>query len=118
MIFQLNENWEIIRQEVMELHSAMIAYYRQSKKHLQQVSQEGEVICMWMQPRPSLLCAGKKFKKSTEKDKNDMEFVPTNLHIQQMKVTTGESMCISNTNDIFVNKFQYICLKTIIQFCS
>ena len=37
-----------------------------------------------------MLHAGRKYKKSIEKDKSTLEFVPTNLHIQQMKVTDGE----------------------------
>ena len=43
-----------------------------------------------------MLHAGRKYKKSIEKDKSILEFVPTNLHIQQMKVTDGEKdgMCI------------------------
>jgi len=48
--------------------------------------------------------AGRKFKKSVEKDKSTLEFAPTNLHIQQMKVTVGESMNIL----IVLDEIQYV----------
>ena len=66
---QLLENWEIARQEVMLEHSAMMMQYRQNKSGLQ-----------------AQLEAGVTFKKSLAKSEADMEFVPVNLHIQEMKV--------------------------------
>ena len=82
----------------------MIAYYRDCKKNLQLLMQQGEQNCGG-EPRPSMLHAGRKFKKSIEKDKTTLEFAPTNLHIQQMKVTEGEkeSTCQCKFNAIAEN---------------
>ena len=33
---------------------------------------------------------GKLFKKSVVKDKPQLEFIPVNLHVQEMKVSVGE----------------------------
>ena len=35
--------------------------------------------------------AGIKFKKSTSKGEGELDFVPVNLHVQQMKVTSEET---------------------------
>ena len=72
-----------------------------------------------------ILCAGRKFKKSIEKDKTTLEFAPTNLHIQQMKVTVGEreSMCqcisfiVCIFNEILCN-YNIIILNTVVCICS
>ena len=66
---QLIEEWEIARQEVMLEHSTMVSQYRENKSGLQ-----------------AQLEAGVTFKRSTSKSTPELEFVPVNLHIQQMKV--------------------------------
>ncbi|XP_065884810.1 inositol polyphosphate-4-phosphatase type I A-like [Dysidea avara] len=70
----LNEHWEIVRQEVIEVHGTMMAHYREVKKHMEKFLQQGE----------------RKFKKSVEKQDDLLEFVPTNLHIQQMCVAEAD----------------------------
>ena len=42
---QLNEHWEIVRQEVIEVHGTMMAHYREVKKHMEKFLQQG-VLCM------------------------------------------------------------------------
>ena len=69
VLVQLSEDWEIARQEVMLEHSAMVSQYRQNKSGLQ-----------------AQLEAGVTFKKSTSKSEAELDFVPVNLHVQEMKV--------------------------------
>lgn len=66
---QLCEDWEIARQEVMLEHSAVVSQYRENRSGLQ-----------------AQMEAGITFKKSILKSVAELEFVPVNLHIQQMKV--------------------------------
>ncbi len=54
-------------------HQRLVQHYRESKSGLQ-----------------AQLEAGITFKKSTAKGSSDLDFVPVNLHIQQMKVTSEE----------------------------
>jgi inositol polyphosphate-4-phosphatase len=68
----LKEDWEISRQEVMYEHSEMIAYYR------------SELSCMEQEQ-----AKGFTFKKSTEKGAAGYEFIPTNLHVQYLRVEEG-----------------------------
>ena len=51
-------------------HSNMVSQYRQNRSGLQ-----------------AQLEAGVTFKKSVAKSEGDLEFVPVNLHVQEMKVT-------------------------------
>jgi hypothetical protein len=50
-------------------HSRLVQYYREIKSGLQ-----------------AQVEAGMTFKKSTKKGSEDLDFIPVNLHIQQMKV--------------------------------
>lgn len=69
----LKEHWEIVRQEiVMELRN-LVQYYEKSCEALR-VEME----------------SGKLFKKSVTKDNHLLEFVPVNLHIQEMKVSQNK----------------------------
>ena len=52
-------------------HSRLVQYYREIKSGLQ-----------------AQVEAGITFKKSTKKGSEDLDFVPVNLHIQQMKVNS------------------------------
>lgn len=47
---------------------ALIAHYERNREELQVVSESGKL-----------------FKKSVDKDNSKMEFVPVNLHIQELK---------------------------------
>ena len=67
-------DWEIVRQDVMLEHKQLMHIYQESKTGLQ-----------------AKLEAGIKFKKSTSKSELELDFVPVNLHIQQMKVTAKET---------------------------
>jgi inositol polyphosphate-4-phosphatase len=69
----LRQGWEIARQEVALVHSEMISQYKENCSGLQ-----------------AQLEAGVTFKKSTAKGMPELDFVPVNLHIQQMKVGRGE----------------------------
>ncbi|CAI8032215.1 Type II inositol 3,4-bisphosphate 4-phosphatase [Geodia barretti] len=69
----LRQEWEIGRQEVALVHSEMISQYKENCSGLQ-----------------AQLEAGVTFKKSTAKGMPELDFVPVNLHIQQMKVGRGE----------------------------
>ena len=71
---QLVMDWEIVRQDVMLEHKQLMHIYQESKTGLQ-----------------AKLEAGIKFKKSTSKSELELDFVPVNLHIQQMKVTAKET---------------------------
>ena len=71
---QLITDWEIVRQDVMLEHRQLMHLYQESKTGLQ-----------------AKLEAGIKFKKSTSKGEGELDFVPVNLHIQQMKVTAEET---------------------------
>ena len=55
-------------------HKKLVQHYRVSKSGLQ-----------------AQLEAGITFKKSTSKSVPELDFVPVNLHIQQMKVTAKET---------------------------
>ena len=55
-------------------HKQLMHLYQESKTGLQ-----------------AKLEAGIKFKKSTSKGDRELDFVPVNLHIQQMKVTGEET---------------------------
>ena len=55
-------------------HHRMVQHYRESKSGLQ-----------------AQLEAGITFKKSTAKGASDLDFVPVNLHIQQLKVVSEET---------------------------
>lgn len=66
----LHEQWEIAKQEVMIEHQTMVSQYRESRSGLQ-----------------AQLEAGMTFKKSTSKGVAELDFVPVNLHIQEMRVT-------------------------------
>ncbi|XP_019863241.1 PREDICTED: type I inositol 3,4-bisphosphate 4-phosphatase-like [Amphimedon queenslandica] len=69
----LSEHWEIIRQEVcLELRN-LIEHYSSSREAMQVEAELGRL-----------------FKKSVIKDKNTLEFVPVNLHVQEMKVSVGK----------------------------
>lgn len=57
-------------------HKQLMHIYQESKTGLQ-----------------AQLEAGIKFKKSTSKSEVELDFVPVNLHIQQMKVTALETEC-------------------------
>ncbi len=61
------------RQDVMLDHSTMVSYYRDVLKEMDQ-----------------LQAGGFTFKKSTEKGAMGYEFVPTNLHVQYMRVELEE----------------------------
>lgn len=74
VLVQLSEDFEIARQEVMLEHSAMVSQYRQNKSGLQ-----------------AQLEAGVTFKKSTSKSEAELDFVPVNLHVQEMKVIDGSA---------------------------
>ena len=63
-----------MRQEVMLEHSAMVSHYRESRSGLQ-----------------ARLESGINFKKSINKSVSELEFVPVNLHIQQMKAAVEGS---------------------------
>lgn len=71
---QLNQEWEINKQAVMMEHQRLVQHYRESKSGLQ-----------------AQLEAGITFKKSTAKGSSDLDFVPVNLHIQQLKVIGEET---------------------------
>lgn len=68
---QLCQDWEIPRQDVMYEHSRLMQCYRETKSGLQ-----------------AQVEAGLTFKKSTKKGSEELDFVPVNLHIQQMKVNS------------------------------
>ena len=55
-------------------HKQLMHIYQESKTGLQ-----------------AKLEAGIKFKKSTSKGESELDFVPVNLHVQQMKVTAEET---------------------------
>lgn len=65
----LCQDWEISRQDVMLEHRQLVQYYSEKRSGLQ-----------------AQVEAGMMFKKSTKKGAEDLDFVPVNLHIQQMKV--------------------------------
>lgn len=67
----LCQDWEIPRQDVMLEHNRLVQYYRATRSGLQ-----------------AQVEAGVTFKKSTKKTSEDLDFVPVNLHIQQMKVNS------------------------------
>ena len=73
-LLQLVTDWEIVRQDVMLEHKQLMHNYQESKTGLQ-----------------AKLEAGIKFKKSVSKSEIELDFVPVNLHIQQMKVTAKET---------------------------
>ncbi|XP_064405086.1 inositol polyphosphate-4-phosphatase type I A-like [Halichondria panicea] len=73
-INRLNQEWEINKQAVMVEHQRVVQHYRESKSGLQ-----------------AQLEAGITFKKSTAKGSSDLDFVPVNLHIQQLKVVSEET---------------------------
>ena len=90
---QLRQEWEIARQEVMLVHSEMVSQYRENRSGLQvspipipPVSHSHTLS--HRSPPQAQLEAGVTFKKSTAKGVAELDFVPVNLHIQQMKVKT------------------------------
>lgn len=63
-------------------HSRLVQYYREAQSGLQ-----------------AQVEAGITFKKSTKKSSEELDFVPVNLHVQQMKILSevtdnkGEKKC-------------------------
>ena len=66
---QLVEEWEMIRQEVVLDHFTSITHYREVLVEMEKLQGEGIT-----------------FKKSTDKSQTPYEFIPTNLHVQYMRV--------------------------------
>ena len=64
----MTENWEIILQEVILELKGLVEHYEKNREELQVVSESGKL-----------------FKKSVEKGNSSLEFVPVNLHIQELK---------------------------------
>ena len=71
---QLLTDWEIVRQNVMLEHKQLMHLYQKSKTGLQ-----------------VKLEAGIALKRSTSKGDIEVDFVPTNLHVQQMKVSSADT---------------------------
>lgn len=95
---QLATDWDIVRQDVMLEHKQLMLIYQESKTGLQ-----------------AKLEAGIKFKKSTSKGESELDFVPVNLHIQQMKVTAKETSYkgkrpprIDSINDKWLTRFCHL----------
>ena len=65
---ELPGDWEEIRLDLIESHAQLISAYTESSRHLKQ---QGDLT----------------FKPSTSKGKDEVEFLPTNLHVQRMWVS-------------------------------
>ena len=96
---QLRQEWEIARQEVVLVHFEMISQYRQNRSGLQVRSSFPFLQILIPIPPFSIppplqaqLESGMTFKKSTSKGVAELDFVPVNLHIQQMKVLREGTM--------------------------
>jgi hypothetical protein len=70
----LSENWEIIRQEVILELRQLVEHYWKSREKLQLEAESGKL-----------------YKKSVLKDESQLEFVPVNLHVQELKVSNEEN---------------------------
>ena len=64
----MNENWEIIFHDVLTELRGLVEHYERNREELQLATESGKL-----------------FKRSVDKDSSKLEFVPVNLHIQEMK---------------------------------